>query len=87
MFTLTHVDCIEAAMKWLASQKPEDVDDKYWEYIMHVFSTVDSDSTSVLLDLDTTARLKERCKTHQMYGFVPDFCCVSELITPLQSVR
>lgn len=73
MFSFINVYCIEAAMKWLASQKPEDFEKKCEEYIEHVFPTVDSDHSSVSLDLDTNARLKERCTTHRTYGFAPEF--------------
>lgn len=67
MLSFANVDCFEAAMKWLASQKPEDFYNRCQEYIEHVFPHVDSDSSSASPIIHKNARLKERCIAHQRY--------------------
>lgn len=61
MASLINVDCFEAAMKWLASQKPEEFEKRVTEYIKLVLPSTDSPVSTWAWheELKFTERLKK----------------------------
>lgn len=64
MFSLINVDCIEAAMKWLASQRPEAFKTRCEEYIELVLPSTDSPMSTWAWPEEL--KIMERLKTHRM---------------------
>lgn len=57
---------------WLATQKMEDFEERFTEYLEDIFPASESDgSTSAWLSTFEVAQLKNRYTEHKVYGLLP----------------